>query len=228
LLGIIFTGGQGPAAREIKQLFEKEVLNQRFENTLFFAADSGLEVMEKAGIKPDWITGDMDSLANPEKLNSFPPEKIIRLQHEKDFTDTEFAFSLAVKNGCQQIWILGGGGGRIDHIFGIRSLFERDIFPVRWTTDNADIYCVDANTMNTESLTVDVKQGTIVSVFPLGDAPWDAKSSGLKWQLDGLEWNRGFFGLSNVAINGEFTIKALVGRFMVILPLDKVIEDMED
>jgi len=44
----------------------------------------------------------------------------------------------------------------------------------------------------------------------------------LKWPLKGLPWDRGFFGLANVAPNGEFSIKAEEGRFMVIIPLPDI------
>ncbi|MCL2444054.1 MAG: thiamine diphosphokinase, partial [Treponema sp.] len=172
---------------------------------------------ENAGIKPAWIIGDMDSLDDTLRLTAYPPERIIRLQHEKDYTDTEVALSLAIEKKCDQIWIIGGGGGRIDHLFGIRSLFERDIFPVRWITDTSDIYCINCNSALSE-LSLSRKKGTVVSVFPLGEGQWEAESIGLKWPLAGLPWNRGFFGLSNTTINESFFIKANKGRFMVILP----------
>jgi thiamine pyrophosphokinase len=226
LLGIIFTGGEGPQAHFVKQLFNTESSNLYFENALFVAADSGLAAAENAGLKPGWIVGDMDSLDTQARLAAYPPERVIRHKHDKDFTDTELALSLAMEKGCKQIWIIGGGGGRIDHLFAIRALFERENFPRRWITGSEDIFCIDAQNSNigfTEQekgcLTVNCKQGAVVSVFPLGVGPWEAKSSGLKWQLEGLEWTRGFFGLSNVAVDEKFSIKADKGRFMVISPI---------
>jgi len=58
-----------------------------------------------------------------------------------------------------------------------------------------------------------------ISVFPLGEGPWKAESRGLKWPLDNLSWNRGFFGISNEAHKGFFTIQAVQGRFLVLTPL---------
>jgi len=212
LLGIIFTGGQGPKAQVVKRLLETEA-----KGALFVAADSGLKAALDAGVKPDWIIGDMDSLEDKSRLSAAPPERVIRHPHEKDFTDTELAFSLAAEKGCEDIWILGGGGGRIDHLFGIRSLFERERFPRRWITDAEDIRCVDANTPHNE-VSCRLAANARVSVFPLGEGQWKASSKGLKWQLDGLHWDRGFFGLSNVAVDGDFSVKAETGRFMVITP----------
>jgi len=218
MIGIIFTGGEAPDTQFIKQLIKE----QTQKDTLFIAADSGLITAQDAGVNPDWVIGDMDSIDDKSRLSALPPDRIIRLTQDKDFSDTEMAFSLAFEKGCDQVWIIGGGGGRIDHLFGIRSLFERDIFPYRWITDSSDIYCIDADAVSGELITVKCGQGDgnkeqIVSVFPLGNGPWEAVSSGLKWELKGLSWDRGFYGLSNVAPDGCFSISAKQGRFMVVL-----------
>jgi thiamine pyrophosphokinase len=210
LLGIIFTGGQGPKAQVVKRLLENEA-----KGALFVAADSGLAAALNADIKPDWVIGDMDSLEEQSCLSAVPQERVIRHPHDKDFTDTELAFSLAAEKGCDDIWILGGGGGRIDHLFGIRSLFERERFPRRWITETEDIRCIDSKTKQKE-LSLKLEKGAVVSVFPLGEGQWKAKSSGLQWQLDDLRWDRGLFGLSNVAVSGDFSVTAEAGRFMVI------------
>ena len=207
MLGIIFTGGLGPDSQIVKKLLETEA-----KDALIVAADSGLVAAKKAGIEPDWVIGDFDSLDDLSMLNALPKERVIRLLHEKDCTDTEAAVSLVKEKGCNCFWIIGGGGGRIDHLFGIRSIFEKDFFPSRWITDSADIWCVD------KEICLSLEKEAVVSVFPLGSGPWEAKSSGLKWQLEGLPWNRGFFGLSNVAVDGKFSIEVKSGRFMVILP----------
>ena len=208
MLGVIFTGGEGPSPETISKALAGA-------EPLVIAADSGLEAAEAAGLKPGWIIGDMDSLDDVSRLSAYPPERVVRYQHEKDYADTELAFSLALEKGCDDIWLIGGGGGRIDHLFALRSLFERDVFPSRWITEAADIRCIDANAQS--ELSVNLLKGALVSVFPLGGGPWEAKSSNLKWPLDGLSWDRGFFGLSNIAEDGMISIAAAGGRFMVII-----------
>ena len=218
MLGIIFTGGECPSERIIKRLIEQEAAMQSIEGALLAAADSGLSAAENAGLKPDWIIGDMDSLDDPARLSAYPPERVIRHAADKDYTDTELAFLHLSEKGCDEIWIIGGGGGRIDHLFAIRSLFEREVFPRRWVTDAADIRCIDAETAQ-NTLSASLEKGAPVSVFPLGNGPWEADSGGLKWRLAGLPWERGFFGLSNAALEGDFFIRAKAGRFMAVLPL---------
>ncbi|HCC38229.1 MAG TPA: thiamine diphosphokinase [Treponema sp.] len=209
MLGIVFAGGKGPPPELIRQ-----IISDLKTEALLAAADSGLELAEEAGLKPDWIIGDMDSLANPARLEAYSPERIIRHSNEKDYSDTELAVDFLREKGCGEIWIAGGGGGRIDHLFAVRSLFERDFAPRRWISDTADIYRIEP----CEKLSLSIASGAIVSVFPLGAGPWSASSAGLKWPLVNLPWNRGFFGLSNVAQNGEFMIHSLEGRFMVLMP----------
>jgi len=213
LLGIVFTGGESPSSGIIRRLLDGK-------NIFVVAADSGLIAAEESGFKPAFVTGDMDSLDDISRLSAYPPERVIRYPHDKDYTDTELAFSLAVEKGCEDIWLIGGGGGRIDHLFAIRSLFERERFPRRWITDAEDIYCIDSKAEQNE-LSLNLKKGAAVSVFPLGSAPWKAASKGLKWPLDNLSWDLGFFGLSNVAVDGDFLVTAKAGRFMVITLLEE-------
>ena len=208
-LGIVFTGGEGPKEQALKTVFSGLAAG-----TIIVAADSGLILAEKAGLKPDWIIGDMDSIKSEDCLEGYPKEKIIRYPKEKDHTDTELALSLLLEKGCGSIWIAGGGGGRIDHLFGIRDLFERESFPKRWLIADEDIYCIDA-VLNDRFFPA-VNRGALVSVFPLGGGPWKAESRGLKWNLEGVNWKRGYYGLSNIAIDKLVEINALQGRFMII------------
>jgi thiamine pyrophosphokinase len=208
--GIVFSGGEGPPPETVRRL-----VAEAGNGALLVAADSGLVLAEAAGVSPDWIIGDMDSLDRRERLDAYPGERIIRHGVDKDYTDTELALALLYEKGCGEAWIAGGGGGRIDHLFAIRSLFERECAPRRWITAGADIRRIDAG----EEFSLPVQAGGLLSVFPLGGGPWKAASRGLKWPLDGLVWDRGFFGISNMAAAAEISINAEQGRFMLIVPL---------
>jgi thiamine pyrophosphokinase len=204
--GILFTGGEGPEPEKSRRFAAGA--------DLIVAADSGLITAETAGFRPDWVLGDMDSLGDPRRLEPYPPERVLTYIREKDYTDTELAFSFLREKGCDEIWLIGGGGGRIDHLFAIRSLFEREQYPRGWITASGEIYCLTGP----GNLAFSLPAGALISVFPLGDGPWEAESGGLKWPLNGLSWNRGFFGISNEAETGGCFIRAAAGRFMIILP----------
>ena len=79
------------------------------------AADRGLEALQQAKVCPDYIIGDFDSaseatrarLAEYEKQ---PSAQVIRLQPEKDDTDTELALKVAMEQA--------GPGGKVRHARG--------------------------------------------------------------------------------------------------------------
>ena len=208
--GIAFVGGEAPAPEVLRKI--------AVGADLLVAADSGLIACEDAGLRPDWIVGDMDSLNNPGRLEKYPPDRVLQYPCDKDFTDTELALALLREKGCDEIWIAGGGGGRLDHLFAIRALFEREQGPDRWFPGNAEIRCLKEGRF----LEAVLPPESIVSVFPLGrgssETEWEAESSGLKWPLNGLAWKAGGFGVSNVAQEGPIKIRSIRGRFMVILP----------
>jgi thiamine pyrophosphokinase len=204
LKGVAVTGGEGPRSGALRKLAEQA--------DLIVAADSGVAACEEAGIVPDWIVGDMDSLGDTERLEKYPAGRVIRHRRDKDFSDTELALSLLWEKGCGEAWIAGGGGGRTDHLLAICALFEREKAPDRWFTAGEEIRRVKGG----QSLSVDVPRGGIVSVFPLGKGPWQAESSGLKWPLNGVAWESGGFSLSNIAENSPFEIVSKKGDFLLI------------
>jgi thiamine pyrophosphokinase len=209
--GILFTGGEAPPPAKTRKLVEEAA---RERSVLTAAADSGLLAAEAAGFAPDWIVGDMDSLPGAERLAAYPPERVIRYPADKDFTDTELAFKLLGEQGCAEVYIVGGGGGRMDQLYGIRSLFERENPPARWYTAGEVVYCLGAPA----AVTLPAASCSVVSVFPLGNGPWRAASEGLRWPLASVSWNRGGFGLSNrPSENAEtISVRARSGRFMII------------
>ena len=205
--GIAFIGGEGPKPEALREIAQGA--------DLLVAVDSGLVACENAGLRPDWIVGDMDSLDNPVRLEKYPPDRIRRFPPDKDFTDTELALALFREKGCDEIWLAGGGGGRLDHLFAIRSLFERDESPDRWFPGIEEIRCLKEGKV----LSAALPPGSLVSVFPVGREGWEAESTGLKWPLRGLVWERGGFGVSNLASAGPFEIRSIRGRFMVLTPM---------
>jgi len=204
--GLVFIGGEGPRSKLCKPFLKKA--------DLVIAADSGLIRCEQFGLRPDWIVGDMDSLGDLSRLSAYPKDRILRYPVDKDYTDTELAMHLAWEQGCTDITLIGGGGGRTDHLLAIISLFDRPQAPNRWCTETELVSLV------TETIELSVPPQTLVSVFPTGNGPWQAESSGLQWPLNGLPWSRGFFGLSNRVIRGPFTITAITGKFLVFVPLE--------
>jgi thiamine pyrophosphokinase len=101
------------------------------ENALVIAADSGYDNAKALGYaeRCDFIVGDFDST----KEKAFCSRaKIIRVPSEKDETDTQLAINTAIENGADELYIIGGLTGRLDHtlsnIYLLESLTNSGIY----------------------------------------------------------------------------------------------------
>ncbi len=89
------------------------------ETEFIIGVDRGLVFLYDHGIKPDYIVGDFDSV--PHELVNYYREKlnvpIREFNPVKDASDTEIALRLCLRLNRKKIWILGGTGSRIDHLW---------------------------------------------------------------------------------------------------------------
>ena len=86
-----------------------ELLPQRSADTYIIAADSGLKHLQRAGIAPDLVIGDFDSLG-------YTPEGAEVLPTHKDDTDLIAAARCAISAGAQELVFYGAlGGARFSH-----------------------------------------------------------------------------------------------------------------
>ncbi|HUR49154.1 MAG TPA: thiamine diphosphokinase [Acidimicrobiales bacterium] len=83
---------------------------------LVIAADSGLDLAESIGIRPDVVVGDLDS-ASPDAVERARAHGAEVDSHPagKDHTDFELALERAMREGASEICVIGGAGGRPDH-----------------------------------------------------------------------------------------------------------------
>lgn len=82
---------------------------------MVIAADGGAELAWMLGLSVDLVVGDMDSIS-AETLAGI--ERVERHAAEKDATDLELALVAALRFEPECVLVLGGGGGRLDHLFG--------------------------------------------------------------------------------------------------------------
>ena len=84
---------------------------------LVVCADSGYVSARDAGIDVDVLIGDMDSIP-PEYLDMARGSGVEISSHpaDKDRTDGELALIAALERGSEEIVIIGGREGRLDHI----------------------------------------------------------------------------------------------------------------
>jgi thiamine pyrophosphokinase len=208
MTGAAFIGGEGPSIEKCREIAARA--------DVLAAADSGLMLAEDAGLRPDIIAGDMDSLDDEARLAKYAPDCVHRFPRDKDLTDTEIAVDLLRDAGCTEILLVGGGGGRLAHIFAIKALVG-ECGVCEWHTGRESILLLSSKISQKAKINLRGNKGAVVSVFPIGDAPHIATSENLKWPLDGLEWNAASFGISNVALSDDVTIASTAGSFLVII-----------
>ncbi|MCD7817523.1 MAG: thiamine diphosphokinase, partial [Lachnospiraceae bacterium] len=90
------------------------------KDDLIIAADGGYQYLKAAGVEPDVLLGDFDSLKRvPEHRH------LIRHSPIKDDTDMALAAAYAENNGCEVYFLYGGLGGRLDHTLANLQLLTR-------------------------------------------------------------------------------------------------------
>ncbi|NLC96934.1 MAG: thiamine diphosphokinase [Erysipelotrichaceae bacterium] len=84
----------------------------------FIGVDKGALFLANNGIMMERAIGDFDSISEKEiELIDKKTYKLIKLDKEKDISDSEAAVNLAIELGYEEIIILGGLGKRQDHTY---------------------------------------------------------------------------------------------------------------
>ena len=79
---------------------------------LCIAADSGYHNAIRLGERVDILIGDFDSIG---QVPTEAVKDIRKVPAEKDLTDTQLALEIAVSEGADEVIIIGGLSGRLDH-----------------------------------------------------------------------------------------------------------------
>ena len=108
----IYTGGE---------IRPENITERPREGDLVIAADAGMRNAARFGIKPDVLLGDFDSLGEPDVPDG---TELIRVPIEKDDTDTQLAVRVALERGANEIVIVGGLEGRLDHTLSSLAILE--------------------------------------------------------------------------------------------------------
>ena len=200
--GLLLLGGEGPP---------REVLDPYLAGVArVVAADSGFDLALELGVEPHLVVGDFDSVTRRQELAALPADRIRRAPADKDQTDAELGLEVLAEWGCRRIIVAGGGGGRFDHQLAVLGLFERDCRPQVWLTAAEHMEVI------TGTVRFRGHRDCTVSLFPLSAAVDGLSSRGLRWPLDGLRFERGFAGVSNLVVDDQWQITVGAGRLLMI------------
>ena len=181
------------------------------EGDVIIAADAGYQTCRKAGLEPHLLLGDFDSMEQPETTAD-----VVRLPVEKDDTDTLAAVKAALEQGCEEIVIYGGTGGkRLDHtLANLHTLLY-----IRRQGSRGYLYDDDFlwTVMENESLIIprEVEWG-ILSVFPLCDRAEGIDERGVQYPLENAVLTAAYpLGVSNHILEDTAEIAVRRGALAV-------------
>ncbi|ETT58126.1 thiamine diphosphokinase [Paenibacillus sp. FSL H8-0457] len=208
---LIFTGGE----------LSTGFLNEVQEGDFIIGADRGALFLIEHGIKPDLSVGDFDSI---------PPEQMDRVHSmsgkvidcdpiDKNLTDTELAFELAMERSPESIMILGATGTRLDHTLANIHMLIRGLqhhIPCSILDENNFI------TLTGSSCLVENKGFTYVSLLPLTTEVTGIYLEGFQYPLQDATLRLGqSLGVSNRLAEEKGTVRIEGGLLLIIQSRDR-------
>ncbi len=184
------------------------------------AADGGAELAVALGVAVDLVVGDFDSisfesLAMLERSGA----RLERYPREKDATDLALALDAALAFGSRRILLVGGVGGRLDHLLGELLLLGADAYA--GVELDALLGAAAVHVVRGERSLVGTP-GELVSLFALHGPAVGVVTEGLVYPLRGETLPAGSSrGISNVFAQEEARISLERGVLLVVRPGDE-------
>jgi thiamine pyrophosphokinase len=186
---------------------------------LIICADGGARYLYQAGIRPDILVGDFDSI-EPEIKEAYQQSgiEIIKFPAKKDYTDMELALNLAIEKGATRIYITGATGSRLDHtISNIQLLHKLADKGVKGVIINRNNYIY----LLTDCIRIPRKEGYYLSLVPATPKVEGITTKGLAYPLnDGTMVMGTGLGISNEFVSEWAEVSVKKGRLYVILSKD--------
>lgn len=199
MVTVVCTGGETPPVSLCRLWLDSAVR--------VLAADGGLDLVRLAQRKASLWIGDGDSLKGGPDAWREHYEQALKLPPDKDETDTEAAVRIALTYP-ERVWLLGGGGGRMDHWWVNFRLVASSPGITQWLTAHEASYVVEAGS------SVELQPG-LFSVLPLSGSI-QVQTTGVKWPLERVDFSQ-WYSLSNRATPGA-RLGVTSGRVLLVIP----------
>ena len=178
-----------------------------------FSADGGANHLLEIGRNPDFIIGDMDSItAETKSIYESKNIKFITFPKEKDKTDGELMIEEILNSGeYEEIDIIGGFGGRVDHFLSNIFLLEK-YEKIRFISDETLM-----EVLKDRKEIRDCK-GKTISVIPISDKVRIKRLTGFKYCVENLNMKRGeTTGISNIVTEDRAVVEVESGKVIVVV-----------
>ncbi|MFZ9856704.1 MAG: thiamine diphosphokinase [Roseiflexaceae bacterium] len=186
------------------------------------AADGGAITLQRAGIQPHILIGDLDSVttAHVATLADIGTE-IRRFRRDKDETDLELALMAAVELGATHIDLCCVLGGRWDHTFATIALLTMPILKdihVCIYADNQVLQIVR------DSVYIEGQPDHVVSLLPLTPEVTGINTAGLQYPLvNATLYFAHSRGVSNVITQAPARVSIATGILLVVRHESKIV-----
>lgn len=202
---VVFSGGE-----PLPSSLSGEIPDDAF----LIAADSGLDTALSWGFDVDLLVGDLDSVGEAAlrtttaEIEQHPPDK--------DATDLDLALEAALRHNPDRVVVIGGQGGRFDHLLGTVMLLTserwRDV-DVEWVAARARVRVVR------DAATLHGTRGDILTLLAVGGEAHGVTTTGLQWNLDDTTLEPGAtIGVSNLFTSPVATVRLRTGVLLAVQP----------
>lgn len=187
------------------------------DDAIVVAADGGWSLAAALGLDVDVVIGDMDSIEAADLDQArLSGARVERHSPDKNLTDLALALDTAIESGAEEITVVGGSGGRLDHLLANALLLgagRYDGVALRWLTGTeAVVPCTAARPVRIQG-----EPGDLVSLIPVGGIAQGVTTSGLRWALNGGGLAAGSTkGISNEMTAAEATVAIDDGTLLVV------------
>lgn len=200
----------------------KDEIIKKYANQckLIIGVDKGCNYLFETRINPNYIVGDFDSSRKDiiEKLVEYGAVKY-QYQCEKNFTDSEEAFELAISKGAKEIIFLGSTGQRFDHTLGNLGLLLKALklnIKAKIVDDRNEIFLVNKST--------NIKKSSYykyISFLAYNETVKEFTIKDAKYNLDKYTLEVGDSRtVSNEFLNEEINIEISNGNILIVLSKD--------
>ena len=201
----IYTGGA---------IYPENITEHPKGDDLRIAADAGFLNAKRLGERIDLALGDFDSLGDRQKEIPESAERLT-VPSEKDDTDTQLAVNEALKRGADEIVIIGGLDGRLDHTLSNIAILE--------AMDEMRVHALITNGQNRiryikSTSTLIARSGyKYLSVIAADDIVKGVSIEGCKYPLDNARLTRKFqYTVSNEIVGNCALISVKKGGIYIV------------
>ncbi len=180
--------------------------------TEIIGVDSGAMHLFNRSITPTTVLGDLDSIESSllKKIKKMDID-LINYETDKDKTDFELSLNNIDNPNEKNIYLIGGEGGEVDHLFSIFSLIINYEF-----AENLTWFYKDKTIIFKTNVSIKMELGSNFSIIPITQLE-SLTITGAKWDVNKIDVKPGSTKtLRNISISDEVTINCKNGLFSVI------------